>query len=111
MAPGASRPATPPRSPTRVYVGGLSVGYLLLLTIGVLQIGSEYRHKTISGTFLATPKRLQAMLAKVVALLGIGAHLRPDQPRSGSVSVGAVVLTPARPGRLPVHARSCAPSR
>ena len=56
-----------------VDLGGLAVGYLLLLTIGVLQIGSEYRHKTITASFLATPKRLRAMLAKVVALLGIGA--------------------------------------
>lgn len=75
-----------------VYVGGISVGYLLLLTIGVLQIGAEYRHKTISGTFLTTPKRLQAMLAKVVALLGIGA-LYGLISLLGSVSVGAVVLS------------------
>ena len=75
-----------------VYVGGLSVGYLLLLTIGVLQIGSEYRHKTISSTFLSTPKRLRAMLAKVVALLGIGA-IYGLISLLGSVSVGAVVLS------------------
>ncbi|QIM20282.1 ABC transporter permease [Phycicoccus sp. HDW14] len=74
-----------------VYTGGLSVGYLLLLTIGVLQIGSEYRHKTITGTFLATPRRLRAMAAKVVALLGIGA-LYGLISLVGSVSVGAVVL-------------------
>jgi ABC-2 type transport system permease protein len=74
-----------------VYTGGLSVGYLLLLTIGVLQIGAEYRHKTISGTFLATPRRLQAMLAKVVALFGIGA-IYGLISLIGSVSVGAVVL-------------------
>jgi ABC-2 type transport system permease protein len=74
-----------------VYTGGLSVGYLLLLTIGVLQIGSEYRHKTITGTFLTTPKRLRAMLAKVVALLGIGAVYGLIS-LAGSVSVGAVVL-------------------
>ena len=75
-----------------VYTAGLSVGYLLLLTIGVLQIGSEYRHKTISGTFLATPRRLIAMLAKVVALLAIGA-LYGVISLAGSVSVGAAVLT------------------
>ncbi|MGG5260879.1 ABC transporter permease [Phycicoccus avicenniae] len=74
-----------------VYTGGLSIGYLLLLTIGVLQIGSEYRHKTISGTFLATPRRLRAMLAKVVALLGIGA-MYGIISLLGSVSVGALVL-------------------
>ena len=74
-----------------VYTGGLSIGYLLLLTIGVLQIGAEYRHKTITGTFLATPKRLRAMLAKVVALLGIGV-VYGVVSLAGSVSTGAVVL-------------------
>lgn len=74
-----------------VYTAGLSVGYLLLLTIGVLQIGSEYRHKTISGTFLATPRRVRAMLAKVVALLGIGAVYGLIS-LVGSVIVGSIVL-------------------
>ena len=37
-----------------VYTAGLSVGYLLMLVIGVIQIGSEYRHRTITSTFLAS---------------------------------------------------------
>ncbi len=74
-----------------VYTGGINVGLLLMLTIGVMQIGSEYRHKTISGTFLATPKRLEAMLAKVVALLGIGV-LYGLISLVGSFGVGAIVL-------------------
>ncbi|HMM95468.1 MAG: ABC transporter permease [Micrococcales bacterium] len=94
-AASAAQNGAPTGSPVQVassvYTGGLSIGYLLLLTIGVLQIGSEYRHKTISGTFLATPKRLRAMLAKVVALLGIGAVYGLIS-LVGSVSVGAVVL-------------------
>ena len=75
-----------------VYTAGLSVGYLLLLTVGIMQIGSEYRHKTISSTFLSTPRRVQAMGAKIVALLGIGA-LYGVVSLLGSVSVGAIVLS------------------
>jgi ABC-type transport system involved in multi-copper enzyme maturation permease subunit len=74
-----------------VYTGGLSVGYLLTLTIGVLQIGSEYRHKTITATFLAVPKRAKVMLAKVIALLGLGA-LYGLISLAGSVITGAIVL-------------------
>jgi len=74
-----------------VYTGGLSVGYLLMLTIGVLQIGMEYRHKTITSTFLAVPQRVRAMLAKVVALLAI-ATAYGLLSLVGSVSVGALVL-------------------
>lgn len=75
-----------------VYTAGLGVGYLLLLTIGVMQIGSEYRHKTITGTFLATPRRMKALMGKVLALvvIGIGYGL---VSLLGSVSVGAVVLS------------------
>lgn len=74
-----------------VYTGGLSVGYLLLLTIGVIQIGAEHRHGTISSTFLAVPRRARAMLAKVVALLVIGVGYGVVS-LLGSVSVGALVL-------------------
>lgn len=74
-----------------VYTGGLSVGYLLMLTIGVIQIGSEYRHGTISSTFLAVPRRGTAMLAKVVALLAIGGGYGVVS-LIGSVSMGALTL-------------------
>ena len=74
-----------------VYTGGLSVGYLLMLTIGVMQIGSEYRHHTITSTFLAQPRRARVMAAKVVALLviGVGYGLLS---LVGSVVVGAIGL-------------------
>lgn len=75
-----------------VYTGGLGVGYLLMLTIGVIQIGSEYRHRTITSTFLAVPRRATAMVAKVVALLAIGVGYGLVS-LLGSVSVGALVLT------------------
>jgi ABC-2 type transport system permease protein len=55
-----------------VYTAGLSTAYLLTLTVGVMSIGSEYRHMTITSTFLATPKRVRVMVAKVTSLLGIG---------------------------------------
>jgi len=55
-----------------VYTAGLSVAYLLTLTVGVMSIGSEYRHMTITSTFLSTPKRVRVMVAKVISLLGIG---------------------------------------
>jgi ABC-2 type transport system permease protein len=75
-----------------VYTAGISVGYLLLMTIGILAIGGEFRHKTISATLLATPKRVRAMLAKAIALVLIGV-LYGLVSLAGSVSVGAVVLT------------------
>ena len=79
QAPDPSLPAgqgpptgTPEQIANSVYTSGLSIGYLLTLTIGVMQIGSEYRHKTITSTFLSTPRRVRVMVAKVTSLLGIG---------------------------------------
>ncbi|MEZ5094826.1 MAG: hypothetical protein R2731_00985 [Nocardioides sp.] len=74
-----------------VYSAGLGVGYLLLLTIGVMQIGSEYRHMTITSTFLATPHRARVMAAKVIALLVIGAAYGVLS-LAGSVTAGAITL-------------------
>lgn len=74
-----------------VYTGGLGVAYLLMLTIGVMQIGSEYRHKTITSTFLATPRRWTAMLAKVVSVSIIGA-MYAVLSMIVSVAAGALVL-------------------
>lgn len=88
--------STPTGDPTQiantVYTAGIQVGYLLLLTIGVIQIGSEYRHQTITGTFLSTPRRARVMLAKVVALLLIGAAYAVVS-MVGSVGFGALTLT------------------
>lgn len=74
-----------------VYTAGLSVGYLLMLTIGVISIGAEHRHGTLTSTFLTTPHRSVAMAAKVVSLLLIGL-LYGVLSLVGSVAVGAVTL-------------------
>jgi ABC-type transport system involved in multi-copper enzyme maturation permease subunit len=90
--PGRGTPTgTPEQIANSVYTAGLGLGYLLTLTIGVMQIGSEYRHKTITSTFLGTPKRAKVMLAKVVALLGIGA-IYGIASLVASVVAGSIVL-------------------
>jgi len=74
-----------------VYTAGLSIAYLLTMTIGVMSIGSEYRHMTITSTFLATPKRVHVMVAKVTSLLGIGVFYGLVF-LVGSVGVGATTI-------------------
>jgi ABC-type transport system involved in multi-copper enzyme maturation permease subunit len=75
-----------------VFTGGLQVGYLLTLAVGVLTIGSEYRHQTITATFLAVPRRGRVMAAKVAALLVIGAFYGVLS-LAGAVGAGSLVLT------------------
>ena len=74
-----------------VYTAGLSLAYLLTLVVGVMSIGSEYRHKTITSTFLSTPKRIRVMVAKVTSLLGIGAFYGVVF-LVGSVGVGGATI-------------------
>jgi hypothetical protein len=76
----------------QVFTGGIGVGYLLTLAIGVMTIGAEYRHTTVTSTFLANPKRVQVMGAKVVALLIIGA-MYAVLSLVGSVVTGTLLLT------------------
>lgn len=51
-----------------IYTGGMQVGYLLSLVLGILSMGTEYRHKTLTATFLASPRRGRVIASKVVAL-------------------------------------------
>jgi ABC-type transport system involved in multi-copper enzyme maturation permease subunit len=88
----AAAPRTDAALAKAVFTGGLQVGYLLTLSIGVLTIGSEYRHQTITATFLAIPRRGRVMAAKVVSLLAVGA-LYGLLSLAGAVGAGTIVLT------------------
>lgn len=51
---------------------GVGLLMVLMLVLGVLTITSEFRHGTSSSTFLASPKRYPALLAKLGASLLVG---------------------------------------
>lgn len=48
---------------------GTGGGTTLILVFAVVGITGEYRHRTISSTFLATPERHQVLIAKLVAYM------------------------------------------
>ncbi len=58
-----------------VYNAGLvqNMTTLFPLALGVLLITTEYRHKTITATFLSTPNRWTVLGSKMVAVAVIGA--------------------------------------
>lgn len=58
---------------TALYSLAVSVGYVFPLLIGTLMVTAEFRHQTLSPTFLATPRREIVLGAKVIigALLGV----------------------------------------
>ncbi|MFC7487758.1 ABC transporter permease subunit [Knoellia sp. CPCC 206453] len=77
-----------------IYNAGLiqNLTTLLPLALGVLLITSEYRHKTISSTLLATPKRSVVLLSKIAAVAVIGAVYAVIHAAS-SILGGALILT------------------
>lgn len=63
------------RNLERDLIGGVGSSLLFALIIGVLVITWEYRHGTITQTFLATPVRERVLGAKVLAAALVGAAL------------------------------------
>lgn len=74
------------------YTSGAGIGYVLLMVIGIMTIGAEYRHKTITSSLLAVPKRTELIGAKIIALLAFGV-IYGLIFMIGSVAVGATVLS------------------
>lgn len=56
-----------------LYSSATSVGYVFPLLIGTLMVTAEFRHKTLTPTFLATPRRGRVLWAKLVVgtVLGV----------------------------------------
>jgi hypothetical protein len=58
---------------TRKVVSGVVLAALIVFLIGVLSVTSEWRHGTITRTFLVTPRRTRVVVAKEIwiALLAL----------------------------------------
>jgi hypothetical protein len=72
VSPGYTVPHTTQQ--LRNLVGSGFAGYLLALLLGVLCVTTEFRHKTVTTSFLVTPRRPRFVGAKLLtsALLGAG---------------------------------------
>lgn len=58
--------------PPIIYSVATSFGYVFPLLVGTLIVTSEFRHKTLTPTFLATPSRNRVLAAKVVVAVILG---------------------------------------
>ena len=73
-----------PESFVQAISGPVSVITVIALILGVIGMAGEYRHETITTTFLSTPRRRDVVLAKLIASSITGALI-------GALSVAASV--------------------
>ena len=70
-------PGNGPQIPTEglsatLYSTATAVGYVFPLLLGTLMVTTEFRHKTLTPTFLATPKRGIVLWAKIIVGILVG---------------------------------------
>jgi hypothetical protein len=75
-----------------VYSFATSVGYVFPLLLGALASTGEFKHQTLTPTFLANPRRGQVLATKSVSSLGIGA-VYGAVALVASVAAGAIALS------------------
>jgi hypothetical protein len=80
----------------RNLVGSGILGYLLALLLGVLCITTEFRHKTVTTSFLVTPHRGMFVAGKLITSAILGAVLAVIM--LGSTIIGGGLTLSARGG-------------
>lgn len=85
-----------------IYNAGIIQNFTTLfpLALGVLLITSEYRHKTITATFLSTPQRSIVLVSKMVAVAVIGAVYAVVHATASIAGGGLLLLGKGEPTLL-----------
>lgn len=93
---GGNGQATPPLSnPAQVrtvYGVAFGIGSLFALILGVISISGEFRHQTITPTFLATPRRSRVVIGKLAGIVVVAGVSGILMILAGMV-VGAIVIS------------------
>lgn len=77
--------------PPLIYSFASSVGYVFPVLLGALATTGEFRHQTLTPTFLATPRRAGVLGAKTLTLFVVGAVFGAVALLA-SVGFGALVI-------------------
>jgi hypothetical protein len=91
LADTPGSPALPDNVHLSVYSVASTFGYVFPVLLGALVTASEFRHQTLTPTFLATPHRGTVLAAKAVVMLVTGA-LFGVAGLVGSIGLGAPIL-------------------
>lgn len=95
---GEPAPPLPPAELARtIYTLGPALGYVFPVVVGAMSVTGEFRHKTVTITFLAEPRRGVVLAAKLLASLPVGLAFGLAGTL-GAVLGGAPVLATAGDG-------------
>ncbi len=86
-APGLPAAVLPPL----IYSFASSIGYVFPLLVGALAVTNEFRHQTLTPTFLATPRRAVVLGSKLLTMFFVGAFFGV-LGLVASVGLGSIVL-------------------
>ena len=86
-----SGPLEDPATVRTIYTAGLGLSYIFSLALGVIAMAGEFRNGTMTGTALAVPHRPRIVLAKLAALLVVGALYGVAAVVTGVVVGGSIV--------------------
>ena len=75
-----------------VYSQGFQGAYLFAMILGIVGMTGEYRHQTITPTFLVTPRRNHVVVAKIVTYAAMGVLYGLVATVAAVASGGAVIL-------------------
>ena len=78
-------------------LGATGRGNLMILVLGVLAVTGEFRHATVTATFLHTPHRIRVLAAKAAAVVVVAAVAAVADL---AVAVAVGLATGALPGAL-----------
>jgi hypothetical protein len=92
-----------PGSVRAVYGVPFEIGYLMPLVLGVMMICGEYRHRTITPTFLVTPRRGRVLVAKVAVAGLVGTVIGAIYSIEAAVLGAALIAARGYPVLLTSH--------
>jgi ABC-2 type transport system permease protein len=88
----ATPPLSDPAQVRTVYGVAFGIGSLFALILGVISISGEFRHQTITPTFLATPRRSRVVVGKLAGIVVVAGVSGILMILAGLV-VGAIVIS------------------
>jgi hypothetical protein len=71
-ADAGTPPLETPEGVRNVFSSGVGAATVWAMVLGVIVASGEWRHRTVTQTFLLTPRRHRVVTAKLVAMLAVG---------------------------------------